>query len=146
MRRRSRAWSHAAVETAQPTESGVMLPNVEYVTAGRLGAITAYPKIMQLLRELSGQGLISRVPKASWERPDIGPLLDDYLPGHEIGARDKNRLFNLIWDMTCSPAAMRIALFENINATPAVGLREQLYRAYDRSQGLTAVRRRAGID
>ncbi len=136
----------AAVETAQPTESGVMLPNVEYVTAGRLGAITAYPKIMQLLRELSGQGLISRVPKASWDRPDIGPLLDEYLPGHEIGARDKNRLFNLVWDMTCSPVAMRIALFENINATPAVGLREQLYRAYDRSAGLTAVRRRAGID
>ena len=76
----------------------------------------------------------------------VDTLLDDYLPGYDIGARDKNRLFNLIWDMTCSPAAMRIALFENINATPAVGLREQLYRTYDRSAGLAAVRRRAGID
>ena len=136
----------AAVETAEPTESGVMLPNVDYVTAGRLNAIVAYPKIMQVLRELSGQGLISRVPRATWERPDIGPLLDDYLPGHGFTARDKNRLFNLIWDMTCSPAAMRIALFENVNATPAAGLREQLYSVYDRSGGLAAVLRKAGIE
>ena len=135
----------ASVETAEPTESGVMLPNVDYVTAGRLNAIVEYPKIMQMLRELSGQGLISRVPRATWERTDIGPLLDEYLPGYEITARDKNRLFNLIWDMTCSPAAMRIALFENINATPAAGLREQLYTVYDRGEGLSAVLSKAGI-
>jgi 4-hydroxyphenylacetate 3-monooxygenase len=135
----------AAVETAKPTESGVMLPNVDYVTAGRLNAIVEYPKIMQILRELSGQGLISRVPRSTWERADIGPLLDEYLPGYNITARDKNRLFNLIWDICCSPAAMRIALFENINATPAAGLREQLYRVYDRGEGLSAVLKKAGI-
>jgi aromatic ring hydroxylase len=136
----------AAVETAEPTESGVMLPNVDYVTAGRLHAVVAYPKVMQILRELSGQGLVSRVPRATWERTDIGPLLDAFLPGYDITARDKNRLFNLIWDMTCSPAAMRIALFENINATPAAGLREQLYDTYDRGEGMAAVLRKAGIE
>ena len=89
---------------------------------------------------------ISRVPRATWERSDIGPLLDEYLPGYEITARDKNRLFNLIWDMTCSPAAMRIALFENINATPAAGLREQLSNVHDRGDGLPAGLRKPGID
>lgn len=136
----------AAVEKAQPTESGVMLPNHAFVTAGRLLAIETYPRIMQVLRDLSGQGLISRVPRATWERADVGPLLDEYLPGFKVGARDKNRLFNLIWDMTCSANAMRLALFENINATPAPVLREELYRTYDRGEGIAAVRRRAGID
>ncbi len=136
----------AAVERAKPTESGVMLPDHVFVTAGRLHSIEAYPRIMQLLRDLSGQGLISRVPRATWERSDIGSLLDEYLPGHKFSARDKNRLFNLVWDMCCSPTAMRVALFENINATPAPVLREELYRAYDRSPAMAAVRRRAGID
>jgi len=136
----------AAVERAKPTASGVMLPDHVFVTAGRLHSIEAYPRIMQILRELSGQGLIGRVPKATWERPDIGPVLDEYLPGHKLSARDKNRLFNLVWDMCCSPSAMRLALFENINATPAAALREELYRVYDRSPAVTAIKRRAGID
>ena len=135
----------AAVETAQPTESGVMLPNHAFVTAGRLLAIESYPRIMQALRDLSGQGLISRVPQASWERADIGPILDAYLPGYKLAARDKNRLFNLVWDMTCSANAMRLALFENINATGAPAMREELYRTYDRSAAMAAIRRRAGI-
>ena len=52
----------------------------------------------------------------------------------------------MIWDMSCSPSAMRLALFENINATPAPALREELYRVYDRSAAMTAIRRRAGIE
>jgi 4-hydroxyphenylacetate 3-monooxygenase len=100
---------------------------------------------MQILRELSGQGLIGRVPQATWDRPDFGPLLDAYLPGHKLDGRNKNRLFNLVWDMTCSPSAMRLALFENINATPAPALREELYRVYDRGPAMAAIRARAGI-
>lgn len=135
----------AAVETATLTESGVMLPNHMFVTTARLHSIEAYPRITQILRELSGQGLIGRIPRATWERADIGPLLEEYLPGNGISARNKNRLFNTIWDMCCSPSAMRLALFENINATPAPALREELYRVYDRSSAMAAVRRLAGI-
>jgi hypothetical protein len=79
----------ASVERAKPTESGVMLPDHIFVTAGRLHSIEAYPRIMQILRELSGQGLIGRVPQKSWDRPDIGPLLDRYLPGHKLNARQE---------------------------------------------------------
>ena len=135
----------AAVETAQPTESGVMLPNHSFVTAGRLHAIEHYPRIMQILRDLSGQGLIGRVPQAAWEREDLGDLLDTYLPGYRLDAREKNRLFNFIWDMTCSSSAMRVALFENINATPAPALREELYRSHDRSNGMNLIRRKLGL-
>ena len=136
----------AALETAAPTESGVMLPNPIYINACRLQAIIGYPKIMQILRELSGQGLISRVPRATWERQDVGALLDEFLPGHDVTAREKNRFFNLIWDMTCSPNAMRVALFENINATPSATIRQVLYDTYDSSEGQAVVKKLAGID
>ena len=135
----------AAVETAQLTESGVMLPNHSFVTAGRLHAIEHYPRIMQILRDLSGQGLIGRVPREAWERADLGALLDEYLPGYKFAAREKNTLFNFIWDMTCSASAMRVALFENINATPAPALREELYRSHDRSNGMNLIRQRLGL-
>ena len=46
----------AAIERAKLTESGVMLPDHVFVTAGRLLSIEAYPRITQILRELSGQG------------------------------------------------------------------------------------------
>ena len=98
----------AAVETAQLTESGVMLPNHSFVTAGRLHAIEHYPRIMQILRDLSGQGLIGRVPREAWERADLGALLDEYLPGYKLAAREKNTLFNFIWDMTCSASALSL--------------------------------------
>jgi aromatic ring hydroxylase len=141
-----RAFMIAAVERASPTESGIMLPDPVLVTAGRLHSIVHYPHIMQTLRDLSSQGLISRVPRATWERNDIGPLLDEFLPGYAVNAREKNRLFNLIWDITSSAAALRIAMFENLNATPQAALREELYRTYDRSQGIGIVRHQAGLD
>ena len=47
----------AAMERAKPTESGVMLPDHIFVTAGRLHSIESYPRIMQHVRDLSGQGL-----------------------------------------------------------------------------------------
>jgi 4-hydroxyphenylacetate 3-monooxygenase len=141
-----RAFMVAAVERAEATESGVVLPDPVMVTACRLHSVVGLPGIMQNLRELSGQGLISRVPRATWERQDIGPLLDRYLPGYKVSAREKNRLFNLIWDMSSSGAALRIALFENLNATPAAPLREELYRTYDRSEGLAIIRKKAGLD
>jgi aromatic ring hydroxylase len=140
-----RSMMTAAIERAKPTDSGVVLPDHVFVTASRLHGIESYPRIMQILRELSGQGLVGRVPRATWERDDIGAVLDQYLPGHKIAARDKNRLFNLVWDICCSPAAMRLALFENINATPAPALREELYRVYDRSPAITMIKRQAGI-
>ena len=136
----------ASVQLATPTPSGVMIPDSELVTAGRLHAIEHYPRIMQTLRDLSGQGLISRVPEQTWERADVGAMLDEFLPGHELSARDKNRLFNLVWDISCSAHGLRTALFEALNATPAPALREDLYRIHDHTEPMAVVKRLAGID
>lgn len=136
----------AAIEESESTESGVMLPNHACVTAGRLLSIEQYPRIVQNLRELSGQGLISRVPAKTWDRADIGGLLDAYLPGNGYTAREKNRFFNYVWDLTCSAHAMRVALFENINATPAAALKEELYRSYDRSASVKEIRQFIGLN
>ena len=73
-------------------------------------------------------------------------MLDEFLPGHNLSARDKNRLFNLIWDISCSAHGLRTALFESLNATPAPALREDLYRIHDHRGPMAVVKRFAGID
>ena len=141
-----RACVLASIEHAAPTPSGVLIPDASLVTAGRLHAIEHYPKVMQLLRDLSGQGLISRVPESSWDRADVGAMLDEFLPGHLLNAREKNRLFNLVWDISCSGHGLRTALFEALNATPAPALREDLYRIHDSSEALAVVKGFADIE
>jgi aromatic ring hydroxylase len=128
------------------TQSGVCVPDPALITAGRLHSIVEYPNVMQKLRDLSGQGLISRMTQDDWEREDIGSALDEFLPGHNISARGKNRFFNFVWDLTCSSHAMRVALFENTNATPPPTIRQHLYEVYDNQPLIDLLREYTQID
>ena len=66
--------------------------------------------------------------------------------GHDVNARDKNKLFNLVWDLTCSGHGLRTALFEALNATPAPALRDDLYRIHDNPEARSVMRELAGLD
>jgi hypothetical protein len=48
--------------------------------------------------------------------------------------------------MTCSSHAMRVALFENTNATPPPTIRQHLYQVYDSGETRELVRRFANIE
>jgi 4-hydroxyphenylacetate 3-monooxygenase len=118
----------AAEDTAE-IRNGVCVPNERFVTAGRLHSITEYPRMLQILRELSGQGLISRFPKSAFDRPDIEELMSEFLPGTGTSAEAKNRLFNFVWDLSCGSNALRVALFENVNSTPPAAIRGRIYNS-----------------
>ena len=96
----------ASIEEAE-VWNGVTVPNLDYVTPVRLHSIEQYPRIMHLLRDLCGQGLVSRWPKAAWDHPEIGKRLEEFMPGTGVTAREKNRVFNFIWDLACSGHASR---------------------------------------
>ena len=136
----------ASIEHAAPTPSGVLIPDASLVTAGRLHAIEHYPKVMQLLRDLSGQGLISRVPESSWDRADVGAMLDEFLPGHLLNAREKNRLFNLVWGYLLQRSWFTYRPFRGIKRNPGPALREDLYRIHDPSEALAVVKGFADIE
>ena len=101
-----------------------MIPNERFVTAGRLYSCCATTlAYLQLLRDLSGQGLISRFTKAQFEREDLAARLEEFVPGTGGTAREKNRLFNFVWDLTSGNNANRVAAFEHVNATPPGAMR-----------------------
>lgn len=140
-----KAFVLAAENQAAMTEDGVLAPDVNLLTAGRLHSIENYPRIIHILQELCGQGLVMRFQRAAFENPEIGPLLDELLPGRNMTARDKNRLMNFVWDLTTDSHAGRTELFENVNATPANFLRERIYAEYPREKAIGIARDLAGL-
>lgn len=139
-----RAFSVAAIAESQ-TWNGVEVPHPGLVSAGRLHSITNYNRIIYMLQDLCGQGLISRWPEKIWDHPEFGPKLEAFLPGHGVTAREKNRFFSFVWDLTSSENAARLGLFENVNATPPSFIAELVYQHVDRSETARFIRQYAGI-
>ena len=139
-----RAYTIATIEESVEW-CGLQVPNPPLVTAGRLYSIQNYPRITYLIKDLCGQALISRWPEKVWDHPEFGPLLESYLPGTGVTAREKNRFFNFVWDLLAGAHAGRVALFENVNATPPAYVAHLVYQHTDRSQMARFVREYAGI-
>jgi 4-hydroxyphenylacetate 3-monooxygenase len=129
-----------AAEKEAEDWNGIKVPSDELITVGRLHSIENYPRVMHILRDMSGQGLISRFTKKTWEHPNVGPKLDEMLKGTNASAFEKNRFFNFVWDLTCSSHASRVALFENVNSTNAPIVKAEIFRSYDRSEPVTFIR------
>ena len=141
-----RAFVTAAEALAVPTEGDVMRPDVGMLTAGRLYSIENYPRIIHILQEMCGQGLVMRFGKQAFDNPEVGHFLHELLPGHGVSAMVKEQLMNFIWDMTSGSLAGRVALFENVNATPAPALRARLYNEVKRDSYVAQVKKIAGIE
>ncbi|WP_413203410.1 4-hydroxyphenylacetate 3-hydroxylase N-terminal domain-containing protein [Rhodospirillum sp. A1_3_36] len=140
-----RAFVTAAESMARPTEGEVMAPDVGMLTAGRLYSIEHYPRIVHILQELCGQGLVMRFGKAAFDNPEIGQYLEEILPGKGVKAQEKELLMNFVWDMTCGALAGRVALFENVNSSPAPRLRERLFNEVKREAFVGQVKRLSGL-
>lgn len=140
-----RAGVTAAEEGATLSEGGVLMPDGNVVSAVRAYGIDEYPNVVHAIQELCGQGLVVRFAEADFDHPDIGPRLERFLSQVDISARQKNRLMNLVWDLTTDSHAGRAALFENVNATPSFILRQKLYNEYDRSGFADRIRAATGL-
>lgn len=129
-----------AAESESEVKQGVLIPSEVLLTAGRLHSITHYPRVMHILRDLCGQGLVSRFTEKTWNHPEIGPIFDEFMKGTGVTAWEKNKFFNFVWDLTSSSHAARVALFENVNSTNAPIIKANLYRVYDRSESTNYLR------
>jgi 4-hydroxyphenylacetate 3-monooxygenase len=105
---------------------GVLLPNASIVTAVRAYALDRYSEIMHIVQELCGQGLVVRFPDGEFDG-SLGDKLERYLATSTRSGRSKNRLLNIVWELTTSSQAGRSALFESVNGLPAFILRQKLY-------------------
>ena len=136
-----------ASEAESYLRNGVLIPSNEYLIPGRLLSTESYPRVLHLLRDLSGQGIVSRWPKGVWDNQEMGKILEEYLPGIGVTAREKNRFFNFVWDLCCGGHSTRVAMFEHNNAAPPSVIREHVYHGWGRrNEACEFVRRYVGLD
>ncbi len=69
-------------------------------------------RAIQLIRELSGSGLIMTPTENDFANPEIATYLEKYLRGKNLSARDRVQLFKLAWDLVGEPFGSRQLQYE----------------------------------
>jgi 4-hydroxyphenylacetate 3-monooxygenase len=123
-----------AIERAAETDGGLMVPNVNLLTAGRSYGLQQYANILQTIQDLAGQGIIMRFTGDQLEQPAaFGKPLSWFLDAPNVSAEEKNLVMNLAWDVTSTSHSGRVHAFEHQNSLNVPILRERLYGEVDRS-------------
>lgn len=130
-------WRHAmdGVEhNAYPADNGLM-------SLGSTSGMNIYfaqtsARMVELLREISGSGMIMQPSEADLANPEFRPYLDRYMPGRGVGVEYKSRLFRLAHDLAASSFGMRQEIYEYWHGGDPNRNRINLLRTYDQT-GIT---------
>lgn len=86
-------------------------------------------RAIQVIRELSGSGLIMTPSEKDFANPEIAGYLDKYLRGKDVAARDRVRLFKLAWDMIGEQFGSRQLQYEWFYSGDPYFTRQRFYRS-----------------
>ncbi|TCP32801.1 4-hydroxyphenylacetate 3-hydroxylase-like protein [Sphingomonas sp. BK235] len=142
-----RGMSLASIETADISDGGLLLPGSNALAAGRVFAMEKLPRVLHLLRELCGQGLILRFERHDLEaEATFGEKFSWFLDTQRVTAEQKNLLMNLVWDVAASEHSVRALVFEEQHALSEPLLRDRLVLDYDYAESASLVRRTVGLE
>jgi 4-hydroxyphenylacetate 3-monooxygenase oxygenase component len=91
-------------------------------------------RMVQLLREIAGSGLIMQPSENDLANPEFRPYLDKYMRGKNVDAAYKTRLLRLAHDLTVSSFGMRQELYEYWHGGDPNRNRINLWRSYDQGE------------
>ena len=134
-------WRHAmdGVESnAYVTEGGLM-------TLGPLTGMNIYfaqtsARMVQLLREIAGSGLIMQPSENDLANPELRPYLDRYMRGKDVGVEYKSRLYRLAHDLAVSSFGMRQEVYEYWHGGDPNRNRINLLNRYDQDEITSAIK------
>lgn len=111
--------------------SGLTLPNPTTALAARIVSIERYPQVLQLIRELSGSGLLMAPNQADLQHPELGPYLRRFVTGQDDDAPARVRLLKLAREYACDAFGGRQLLFEMYNVGSLSTNKQRLATSYD---------------
>ena len=88
-------------------------------------------RMIQLLREVSGSGLIMQPSEADLANAEIRPYLDRYMRGKGVDVEYKSRLYRFAHDLAVSSFGMRQEVYEYWHGGDPNRNRINLLRRYD---------------
>ena len=128
-------WLHAmdGVEHgAHMGEGGVM--SLGSMTGMNIYFAQTSARMVQILREVSGSGLIMQPSENDLASPELRPYLDRYMRGKGVGAEYKSRLYRLAHDLAVSSSGMRQEVYEYWHGGDPNRNRINLLRGFDQDE------------
>lgn len=125
--------------------SGLAAPNPTQVTAGRIMVVERHAQILQMVRELSGSGILMSPNTRELTDPEIAPFIMKYFVGKDDRAVERFRMLKLAWDYACDSFGGRQLLFEIYNAGGVNLNLQQFIAGYDTKPYVQLAKSLAGI-
>jgi aromatic ring hydroxylase len=89
----------------------------------------AQMRAAEVIRQLSGSGLIMTPTERDFDNPEIAPYLEKYLQGKSVGARPRVQLFKLAWDLLGEQFGSRQLQYEWFYAGDPIFTRSRFYHS-----------------
>jgi aromatic ring hydroxylase len=141
-----KAFVRAGEMEAVESDGGIFMPGPEYMRVAKVYAVKNYPRMLEIVRELAGQGIIMAPRSVDLDQEEIGPLVRSYYRVAGVPADDRIRLFRLAWDLACDSFAGRQLLFELFNAGGLAMGKLAIANGFDETDATELTRRLAGIE
>jgi len=117
---------------ARTDDNGVVWPGVEEVHACSALQIEIYPRMIAMIRELCGGGLI-QLPSSreDFRDQDIAADIERYVQSPGMASQERVKLLKLAWDILGSEFAGRQWQYELFYAGAPYLVRNRVFRQYD---------------
>ncbi len=129
----------AQIATSTITTNGYAEPGRQALYAAMMLQSEIYPKMLNLIRELCGGGLI-QLPSSveDFANPEIRADVERYIQSPDYSAEERVKLMKLAWDIVGSEFAGRHDSYEKFYAGAPFVVKMNMYRNYDfeKSQSL----------
>jgi aromatic ring hydroxylase len=140
-----RAFIHTAEMNPVRSPSGLTLPDWTPGQAARIFSIEGYPKMLQLMRELCGSGILMSPSQADMDNPEVGQQIRRYFVGENERTQEMFRMLKLAWEYACDSFGSRQLLFEMFNVASLATNKQRLVSAYDLSPFVRLAKELAGV-
>jgi 4-hydroxyphenylacetate 3-monooxygenase len=135
----------AAIELAEESPGGLLMPHQATMYTGRVFACTQLPAMMHLLRDLTGCQISLAPSAATFENPEVKPYLDKYFRIGDVDAEQRRRLLAFGRDLLNSDYANHRLTFQLFAQSPPFSHLLAVYNNYDFAPATELMRDAANI-
>ncbi len=123
---------HGAEQNCEIDEAGMARPGAAESFANMTLQSSLYPKMLTMVRELCGGGLI-QLPSSveDLRSPEVAEILDRYLQSPGVEAEERVKLLKLVWDLVGSEFASRHQQYEMFYAGAPFVVKMRMFQNYD---------------
>ncbi|MGD9711674.1 MAG: 4-hydroxyphenylacetate 3-hydroxylase family protein [Thermomicrobiales bacterium] len=136
----------AAIDQAEMSPGGLLMPNQSLLYTGRVLASSQLPEMMHIARELCGGQIVVTPDVATFYLEEIAPWLQKfYTINDEWQADDRRKLLAFGRDLINSDYAGHRLTFQLFAQSPPFANLAAVYRSFDWDRSLRAVQQSAGL-